>query len=144
MLLGVSLAGSLSDVSWMRMVCENHVSIVGLLPVLLLPFLLSAMAVFLSQTWLLYVIGFFKAFSFGFCCALTQFAFGDSGWLIRLLLFFSDSWSLPLLCWFCLRHLDGQLRTVKIDLAACLGLTIFFALMDSWMVAPFLASLINF
>ena len=50
----------------MRTGAMNGVSIVSVLPILLFPFLVSALAVFLRLKWLLLLVAFLKAFIFSF------------------------------------------------------------------------------
>ena len=87
-------------VSLMRACCESRVSIVGLVTVPFLPFLFSAVAVYLSSLPLLYLTAFFKTFSFGFCIFAVTRSFGSAGWLIRFLLLFTDICTLPVLLRF--------------------------------------------
>lgn len=143
---GIYTACSFNDafVPLMRAAVQCRVSIVGLLLILFLPFLFAAFAVYFSQPWLLLVIGFVKAFSFGFCCFAAQSCFGSAGWLVRLLLLFSDSCMLPVLCWFCVRHISGDLMAIRKDLILALALAIVVGSIDYYWVSPFLAALIDF
>lgn len=121
---------------------ESRVSIVGLAAVLLLPFLFSAFAVFISQPWLLLPIAFGKAVAFGCCVGGISVAFGSAGWLARWLLMFSDCCMLPVLCWFWLRCLSGGKMPAK-DLAVCVTAAVVIGSLDYGIVSPFLAKLID-
>ena len=80
----------------MRSAHKSAVSIVGLLGVMLLPLLLTALAVYISKIYFLIPIVFGKAFLFAyisvaaFCCRNT------GGWLYWLLLLFGDICSAPI------------------------------------------------
>lgn len=127
----------------MRAAAGCRVSIVGLFAVLILPFLFSAFAVYFSQPWLLLLICFLKAYCFGFCCFLTQISFGSAGWLLRLLLLFSDCCILPVLCWFWIRHISGEKRALWQDLAVCAAASLLIGGVDYCVISPFLATLID-
>lgn len=126
----------------MRSSAYGSVSIVSLLCVTGLPFLLSAFAVFLSSEWLLIPIAFGKGFFFSLISMGTTVSFGCAGWLVRLLLCFSDIVSIPLLYWFwvrCLRN-DGSRLIYLTFFTGALFLLI--GSVDYYMITPFLADLI--
>lgn len=93
--------------SLMHGAISGSVSIVHLLSVILLPFLLSALAVFFSKPKLIFAIAFLKAFNFAFISAGVFAAFGCGGWLVRWLLMFSDCLTMPLLWLYWLRNAFG-------------------------------------
>ena len=147
-LLGL-LSGSLIALSagtllapTMRSAVSCGMSIFGLLAALLLPLLFTAMAVYISQPALLFPVVFFKGFLFSFTGSGVLAAFGASGWLIRVLLMFSDLLVLPLLWWIWLRSFSNErndaLRcsTMAAVIAAVIGC------FDYAFVAPFLAGLL--
>lgn len=143
--LGVYTASSAdsASISLMRLAVCSPVSIVGLLSVYLLPFLLTALAVFLFKSWFFLPISFLKAFAFGWCARAVTLSFGDSSWLIQLLFLFSDSSLLTVMCWFWIRHISGSGATVIRDAAICIVVFIVFGMLDYCCVSPFLAMLIN-
>lgn len=145
LLSGVFLASSAGSTSFpmMRAAVESRVSIVSLLVAGFLPFLFSAFAVSISQPMLLLPICFFKAFTFAFCAALVTAAFGSAGTLLRLLLLFSDSCTLPVLCWFCLRHIRGDELPVVKDLAISTVCIMGIAIVDYWLISPFWVKIIE-
>ena len=85
---------------WMRTMDPSGVSIVWLFTALFLPFLFSAVAVYLHQSWLLFLLAFIKAFIFGLCLCGVASVCGSAGWIICVLLFFSESSLFPVL-FFC-------------------------------------------
>lgn len=123
----------------MRMAPQSHVSIVGLSVTVLLPFLLAAYAVYKDRPWMLYVICFIKVFTFAFCGFGATAAYGSAGWLVRLLLQFSDICTVPILCWFSLRHLTGREAGWKRDVGIGLGVEMIVCCLDLWYISPFLA-----
>ena len=107
LLLGVyAAAHSGNSFSLMMRGYDFTVSISGLLLMNALPFLLSALAVYLSQPILLLTVVAFKAFLFGYCCCGLMTVYGDDFWLMQLLLMFSDLALSPLLMWFWVRCLQ--------------------------------------
>lgn len=128
--------------SLMRQALFCQVSIVGLATVSILPFLLSAFAVLISCPVLLPVIVFSKAFLFGTCAAALDLTFGSAGWLVRMLLMFSDIASLPVLYWLWLRCSSLNPRGLLRDFLFALLVTGCIGGIDIWIIAPFLASVI--
>lgn len=133
-----------SIASWMRTAEFQRVSIVSLLSVTCLPFLISALAVMISQTWLLFPICFLKAFCFGFCATGVSCVFGSAGWLVCGLLLFTDLCSMPLLIFWWLRYLDGLRRLRFSDTALTASLLFLIGSLDHCVISPFLAGIINF
>ena len=131
-----------SIVSLMRSAVSGSVSIVSLLCVTGLPFLLSAFAVFLSSPWALWFLALGKGFVTSFVAMGTAACFGCAGWLIRLLLCFSDFVGTPLLYWYwlrCFRNCGNKPALHTILVGALLFL---IGSVDYCLVAPFLADLI--
>lgn len=145
LLLGVifSIAAGDSIVSLMRTAVSSHVSISGLLTAILLPFLLSAFAVFICEPWLLFVIAFLKAFAFSYLGLGVMVAYGSAGWLVWLLLMFSDCCSLPLLLWYWIRFISGRKSTVIPVTVVLFFLAVLIGSFDFCVVSPFLATLIS-
>lgn len=136
----VFLGAGSSLSSLMRGIAEGAVSFTGLLCSALLPFLISAFAVFLSRSALL-TICFGKAFLFAFAFMGISQAFGSAGWLACRLAMFSDVLLLPLLYFFWLRILSGRIS--RLGIAAVLSLAFLVVSIDYRMVSPLWASLIE-
>lgn len=141
-LVCLSAGSSLS--SWMRSTVFGSVSIVSLLFAAILPFLLSAFAVYISKPALLLVICFCKAFLFSFVSLGVYQAFGSAGWLIRLLLLFSDCMLIPLLFWYWHRHLMSKCSFCVWESVFVLALSVLIGSIDFSIISPFLVSLIDF
>ena len=126
-----------------RSAAAAPVSVVGLCTITFLPFLLTALAVFLHRPRLLYGICFCKAllFSWSGCCIMASF--GSAGWLVRLLYQFSDLLLVPVLCWFSLRHISGKHDLRLREGAGVLMIAMVVGSIDYWLVAPFLVKLIH-
>ena len=144
--LGGLLAGTIYAASastqyflLMRMAPQSHVSIVGLATAVLLPFLITAFAVYRDRPWVLYPICFAKVFVFASCGFGITAAYGTAAWLIRFLLQFSDICSVPILCWFAMGHVAGRKKSWKRDIRICLMLDIAIICLDLWYISPFLA-----
>lgn len=133
-----------SFVSLMRGTLTSSVSIIRVLCVSLLPFLLSAFAVFISEPRLLLLICFGKAFLFSFVSFGVIQAFGSAGWLVRWLLLFSDCASVPVLYWFWLRNISGNSRFCFWEICGFLSMELLIGSIDYCLVSPFLARLLDF
>ena len=129
-------------VSLMRSAPLCSVSIVGLIAVVLVPFLLSAFAVHCKKAGLLLFLCFCKAFMHALCAGGISLAFGNADWLVRFLLLFSDCCTLPLFCWFCFRCLCYGEQYLRQDFLFCLAVLIAVCGFDYMVVSPFLVVLI--
>ena len=119
--------------SLMSLALFRQASIVGLVGVLLLPFLITAFAVLLRWQWLLRTAVFCKALSFS-CVALgILYFFGEGGWLAFPLLMFSSVCSLPVLWMYWLRPGDGEWGYG--------ALLILIGSLDYFIISPFAAAL---
>jgi hypothetical protein len=143
LLLGCFCAWQTGNVhsSLMRGAAERSVSIVGL-AVVCLPFLLTVFTVLFRTPWLIYPLCFGKGFGFAFVAALCAGGFGSGGWLLRVLLLFTDGFSAPLLLFLWLSILRRPNRfEAKGFVISAVGLLVAGSI-DYWLVAPFLARLI--
>lgn len=127
----------------MRGVSQYTVSIVGLLCVTLLPFLLSAIAVFYSMPQLIFPICCLKGFLFSFVSVGVMQSFGSAGWLLRGLLLFSESTTMPLLYWYWTYCLSDRQRKCGYQMMYVLALSFLTASMDYRFISPFLVQMIS-
>ena len=127
----------------MRTAILGRVSIVCLLPVILLPFLFTAFAVYIGRLWLFIPLAFFHTAAFGYLASIILCSFGTSGWLIFILFLFSDCISMPLLCWFWIRNLEGAGRNSFRNFVVLFVLLIGIAFLDHNFVSPFLVTLLS-
>ena len=142
---GILLA-AVADTSIGSLMCRavySPVSIVGIFSILLLPFLFSALAVYIFKPWLLYVIAFFKGISVSYVACGMLLAFSSEGWLLCQLLMFSDLVGLPLLFWYWLCHLGRECEYSSARSFFVFSLLFLIGSIDICCVSPFLAKLIN-
>ena len=132
----LSAAGADDIVSLMRACCDASVSIVGLLFIPLFPFLISAVAVYFSLPWLLFLTAFLKSFLSSFCACAIFRVFKGAGWLVLPMLQFTDLLTLPVLCRFQFRHICGQKTGVIREGTMSLAWFMAVVLTDWLWVAP--------
>lgn len=124
--------------SLMRGSTVGSVSIVRMLVLSSLPFLLSALAVYLSQPWLIFALSFLKAFCFSFCAVGIHLAFGSSGWLVQLLLLFTDCFTIPVLYLYCSKLIQYGVNKADTCFLRCLIYACCVGIVDYCWIAPFL------
>lgn len=137
-----SLTADISYSSTMHAALFGSLSISGLLAALLLPLLITAFAVYFSKPIWILPLAFLKAFMFAFTATGLMVSFGSAGWLVRLLLMFSDTLVLPILWLVWLLSLESGSDAA---FRYCLPAAAFIFLIccfDFTVVAPFLARLI--
>ena len=129
--------------SLMRSAVNSPVSIVGSLVSVFLPFLLAFAAVHYGKPALLFIILFCKATLFAhgsMCCYL---AFGSGGWLVRLLLQFSDILMFPVLCRFTILYLGQPKPLRRRDTLISTDAAAFVVIVNFCFISPYLAMLID-
>ena len=143
LICGIFVAACTDNIaSLMRACCNAGVSIVGLIIVPLFPFLFSAIAVYCSSPLLLRLTGFCKSFLLGFNICAVYSVFSGGGFLICLLLLFTDLLTSPTILLFQLRCTKWRSKEL---LQGCISaLTWFFAVIavDYTWVAPLLRDII--
>jgi hypothetical protein len=125
-------------VSQMPLAAMRQPSIFGLLTSAFIPFLFSAFAVYISAPGLLFVIAFVKAMLFGLVSAAVCAAFGSAGWLVRVLLLFTDLCSVVFLYGYWLRHITGFRHFSAGSFAGYLLLVTGIVLADFYYISPLL------
>jgi len=114
-------------------------SIVDAARIWCIPFLLSLIFGFVHRRFVL-LAAFIKSFTFSLCFCLCSHAFGDGGWMARMLLLFTSVCSYPVLCWLWLKQWNAKLRCRHIALSVIALMII--SLIDHSLVSPFWAMLI--
>lgn len=106
LLAGVYAAGNADEsvLSLMRTGTFSGVSIVTSCAAHLFPVFVTALAFFIAPVLIL-PIAFCKAASFGFVSSCISSAFHSAGWLVRLLVMFSDTGMTAVLLWLWIRCL---------------------------------------
>lgn len=128
--------------SLMRRAAACSVSIVGLVAVLL-PFLFTAIAVNLSNCFVIFFLAFLKALLFSYHGCIISVAFGSAGWLVRYLLLFTDACTIPILLWLWIRCMDHQRVGLLRNIFICALASAAVGLIDFCVVSPFLVMLIS-
>lgn len=143
--LGVFLANHVHENYYllMRMAAKSRVSIVGLLTSAALPFLFLFYFAYIRRFWPIITICFLKGFLFCFGAAAVSIAFGSAGWLVRLLLQFTDVCLIPVFSWLVLRHCSAGARPLQKDAVICGTLVVLICSLDYCVVSPYLAMLIE-
>ena len=116
----------------------------GLLLISLLPILVSVIAVYCSAPILIYIACFFKAVSFGTCLFGIIAVYGQSGWLVRSALLFSDGIISVLSIWLWSRCLDSNRFSIPKDSLFATVAAVTLCLIDYFMISPYLAFLMNY
>ena len=146
LLCGVGLSGLAGDsyFSLMRSASTCPVSIVSLLSISLLPFLLSGFYVYLHSFGFLAGLCFIKGCLFAFVSMGLFLSYDSAGWLLRLLMMFSDLCCLVPLwrCWVQLlfRSDRGSLKPVFLGSLLAAGIVS----LDYLYVLPLLAKLVEY
>lgn len=130
-----------SLISLMPGILTCPVSIVDLLIPFTLPFLLSAIAVYLCIPGTLPFICFLKTTQFSFVSCGVMASFGSSGWLIRILFLFSDICCLALLYLYWLRHISVGRLFSRIEVCFFLVAAVLITGIDYLVIFPFLQGL---
>ena len=133
-------AASSAD-SFITLVAGERATLIGLLITALLPLIFAALFSYFSVPALLLPICLLKSFAFSFCSTCVLRTFGDSGWLVRLLLLFTDSVALLPLLWFCFRQVSGNRRMFRKDFMLSFLTALVVCILDFLFVSPFLATL---
>ena len=140
MVLVAGLDGSLF--SLMRPAFGGWVSIIRQFAALILPFLFAAFAAYSNKPFFVQFLCLLKACGFTFCGMAINSAYGSAAWLVRFLLQFSDTLTLPIFCWFCLQILRKKCVVLN-DLIICIVFAAIFVCIEHFAVLPFLAELID-
>lgn len=138
-----SLAGH-SFFSLMRGAAFRPVSIVSLLSVSLLPFLFSAVTVYIRSFGLLAVLCFIKGCLFAFVSMGIFAAFESAGWLLRILMMFSNLFCLLPLWWCWIRILSGAPKGSFSPVVGGGLMAAGIVCYDYLYVLPFLAKLVEY
>lgn len=125
-------------------VSGSRQSVLGLLAVICVPLIISAISIYLPIPALVYVYAVIKAFSFGCCLCGIAITFGQSGWLVRLLLLFSDTCLVVMMLWLWCRMLYNNRFSVRKDLLFCIAASAVIGMIDYFLVSPYLAMLMNY
>ena len=124
--------------SLMHRTITSPATIVSLVSITFFPFLITAFIMFLSKTYLFFLLAFLKCFSFSFLWSCICISFPNAYWLLQPLLLFSDSVVLVLLHWLWIRHLHSIRDTAIGDMIFCLAVTLAICFIDCKWISPIL------
>ena len=116
-------------------------SFFSIISVLLLPIVISLLVLFAGQRWLIFPLAFVKALAFSYVGWSVVITFGSAGWLIRLLMMFSDCASIPLLWWFWNKALTSEFDAMIPASVAAVVTILGISIVDCGVIAPFLLNL---
>lgn len=122
---------------------SGPVTFFRLLCIVFAPFLLSVLAVYVRKTGFLFITAFLKAFVFSIIAMAIRVSFGSAGWLVFVLLMFTDLMSLPLLLFYWIRNLSGESTHAFVECLTFISIGFLICCIDYSMIVPFLISLSN-
>ncbi len=121
----------------MRTLPDSRVSIVGLVVNLFSLLIVYIAACRLIPNAFIYVIALVKAFVFSYGLTGAYALYGTAGWLIHLLISFTDAFTIVPFLWFLIRSIYGHRRTLNRDAVFCLCVYSIIFLIDFFCISPF-------
>ena len=145
LMMGIFLALRIDEsvITFMYSVVSRPASIVSSLLTTSLPFLFSAIAVFISKPGLLPVIAFCKAAAFSLVSLMALRTFGTAGWMIRCMVMFADICTLPFFYSFCRRHICRSSHLSIFD-GSYLITSILICSLDVYCITPFFTEVLQY
>ena len=128
--------------SLMRSAAQQPVSIVGLFIALFYPLICTYFSFLTEKPIVVLIVCFLKAVAFGFSGALISQYFQSAGWIVCLLLMFSDCCFVCVLLILWLRCFSGVSVHPMSDLFVCAVIGICIAAADYFIISPFLQGLL--
>ena len=118
-----------------------HISTsVSLVAVLFFPVVTSILIVYTGLDWLLPAVVFMKSFSFAYVSWILICDFGSAGWVIQLLIMFSDCVSLPFLWLFWCGLLRRKQHLISISVPVAFAIIV-AGILDHHLISPILSAL---
>jgi len=130
-------------ISVMRGFDIQSMSIVGRYVLLFLPLVFSVFAIHYGLYTLILPVVFCKAFIFSYSCCCIVSLFGSASWLLRFLLLFFDSCTLPFLMLIWLRGMTGKQFAMRYEVISCSIYMLIIACVDHYVVLPFTVALLT-
>ena len=118
-------------------------SLIGFLLTAFLPLLIAVVSIFLQIVSPLYIICFIKGISLGYCMISFLAAFGSAGWLLAVLILFSNISSLILFHYLSLLHLSSSRAISLEDFLIAFILFLGIGIVDYIAISPYTAFLIS-
>lgn len=138
----VAISANHSFYSLMRMIPGCPVSIVGLLMSAFLPLLFTAVAVYISCSWLLIPFAYVKALCLSFLSSGVCLSYGTGGWLAAVMLFGSDFLVSGILLWLWFCIIEGRRSVLNRFLSSFL-IVLLVGFFDYFYISPFVLNLFS-
>lgn len=133
-----------SFISLMRRPSIQSVSIVGRYFLLILPFIISVIAMHLHLRFVFFLMAFSKAFLFSYSCCFLIAIFGSAGWLFQFLILFFDLITIPFLILFWTRNVTTDAHRMHRDLTLYLIFLLIILCVDYFAILPFATKLLYY
>lgn len=88
------------------------------------------------------MVAFFRACLFSFISCSLSFFYGSAGWLMHWLFMFSDVFCMPMLFWYCRRHMDAQRGFALQENLILWGAAALLGILEYFYISPFLLGVI--
>lgn len=134
---------SLPPFSLMRLICTSQVTIVGLIVSVFLPFSFAIIFAHYHNAFISVLILIFRGLLYSYCLFSIAAYFGSATWLVCTLLLFSAGISNVAIAWYIFRSSQGKCHYLLFDRLTTSVMIISTAIIDCFLVSPFLASLMN-
>lgn len=128
--------------SLMLSAASDSMSITGMFLIYILPLIFSIISIRLKVSLLILPLSVIKGFFNGFLSASVCVAFGSAGWLICLLLLFTNSVSSVFLMWFWFKYLHNPNSHLMRYFIICVTFSICMFAFDVFVISPFLSAVI--
>lgn len=122
----------------------DRVSIVGMIVALIFPIFLLYILLSRCNIYFILPVIYFKAFLYMCCCLSITLAFGDAGWLVRILMLFSDSVSVLLLLFLSFSFIKGKSGVLERYFGFSVLLLFVVGCMDYYFISPFTMMLLKY
>ena len=129
-----------TTVSLVRVLPLCRSSIIVPLLISILPLCITVVAVRFAIPILIYATAAIKGVAFGYCLCSVMLVFGSAGWLVFLLLAFSDITLTVILLWLWSTHFSDHNNLLKKGYAIYCISTVVLKFIDFAIVSPFLLS----
>lgn len=121
---------------------EGHLTLFAAIATKVCPVIITAALCRISHSLILPIV-WLKAFSYSYCIYCLNFAFSGAGWLVCLLLLFSEFLVIiNLLCFLILNYLKGSVSFFN-KLIIHVSISIGVGLFDYYLISPYVAVLFN-
>lgn len=128
--------------SMMRSALNLPVSIIGVFACVYFPLICTYFSFTSNKPIILYIICYIKAAAFGFSYLLVGSYFSTAGWMVQLLLLFSDNFTLLILLSLWIQHFLSHAVVVEGRFYIAVLLATAFIFIDTIAVVPFIKGLL--